>query len=232
MGRIDQKDEDAILSARHTSNLATEALLATYRTETMPKVPENITGLDMTEVNQLDYPLFEKFFALTQEISSLTQAAIYNHLTTDPQDWGSERAGIIDQLRKKGLNSPSFRIFSKVQLEEITKEIDLDPEEWNAYAAENHTWFCIFNLPKPLNRFWRKGSSKKIGGSPMGPRIIDWGKIYEDEVMPQILGRIEEAQLATGLTLSRLNRPKHHTDEYYYVWGLSLKDRENSPGVP
>lgn len=222
MYRPDQTDQDAQLTARHSTNLRPDTVIKQWDEAIKPPViPGNVSWIDLSKISSKDYPLFEKFFEFVTEINTIIDRETFDTLTADPENWGTERKKILDKLKSLKLDQPHFRIVSRDQLPKVAKEINFPLDE-DSPAVKKNKWFCIFNLPKAVDKFWRKGAVSHAGGFPLEKQIINWGEIYE-KAIAQVWGRMDESQSATSLTLDRLNSiGEHEFGKYYYVWGIRL----------
>lgn len=125
MPPLPDTDRDVALTTRHTiAGVKPEAILRQYEAEkppTPPTIPENVS-ISLSSVDPKDYPLFEKFFDFTREVTGVVQKTIFDSLTADPENWGCDRKTIIDHLKTKKMDQPNFQIVPKSELAKIAKK--------------------------------------------------------------------------------------------------------------
>lgn len=235
MSRPDHaSDVDDIISTVHRSTATRPSeVIKQLEDQKIPKLPNNVSGLDLSKIDAKDYPLLKKFLELTREITKVFDEVTYRLLSEELETIGEERQKTIQQLEKSQLDQPHFRIFSREQLQQVADEINLPLGEQYKESTSNCEWFCVFTLPKYVDRYWYK-SDEMTSREPQDidqdvfpiPDSIEdgqikWGNIYIESIN-LVWGLMDIFQDATGLTLSRLNVPfEHKVEKYYYVWGIS-----------
>ncbi len=144
----------------------------------------------------------QEFVALIQEYQA-TRRRI-------PQD-------ILDYMAEKKLDLPSFCIAHKNNAEKILEEFGMPS------VISDRELLLIFQLPKPLAHFWRKGGADSwgSGAEDIQGAAIEWGYFYRElmRIVWETQGRNEnENQLA----FTRVNGIKNHdARRYYYIWKIS-----------
>jgi len=129
----------------------------------------------------------------------------------------SER--IRNFFEEKDLFEPSLRVLIGEKAGEFLNKNNL-----KADFVIGKDVILVFQLPKPLAKFWWKGD---IGGSMAGVNReikgvgVEWGKFYHD-IMPLVWEFVGEMQCESDVYIERINNlGQHHPDEYYYVWKIS-----------
>ncbi len=127
----------------------------------------------------------------------------------------------LTYLEESGLTDPNFKFRLGAEADILLGELGLGtgkPE----ISSDNGV--LVFNLPKPLAKFWWKSDSLPGLAShrkPLGS-VIEWGGIYYD-LMPIVWNITEEFELGNHLIFDRINGLGQHVpDSYYYVWKVSL----------
>lgn len=124
---------------------------------------------------------------------------------------------ILAYLREKNLMFPKFSLLvgnkAKNFLDSVTHEVDLDGKV-----------LMVFNLPKPLAKFWWKGD---VAGSSagvnkeVGEAGIEWGYFYHN-IMPSVWENVGFLECESDICLERINGiGEHDPDSYYYIWAVS-----------
>ncbi|MBM4402644.1 MAG: hypothetical protein FJ044_05360 [Candidatus Cloacimonetes bacterium] len=120
---------------------------------------------------------------------------------------------IREFLQNHGMEYPDFVFRFGREAEDLLNSVGLDFTVNKPIPKDKGV--LLFQLPKPLAKFWEKSSYRKeIGGT-----AIEWGKFY-DQLMPavwEVRDRFEWED--NKLFFERLNESgEHDPDEYYYVW--------------
>ncbi len=124
---------------------------------------------------------------------------------------------IIDYLSEKDFIFPNFIIAVREQAQKLLEEYGFQEE------INNQDLLLVFQLPKPLAKFWWKGGADSWGGESIDieDRAIEWGHFYR-ELLPIIWetqGRYEDEK---GLDFYRINEiGEHDPEKYYYIWKMS-----------
>ena len=110
--------------------------------------------------------------------------------------------------------------------EKVSIDINFDQDDKiNGY--EDDDWILVYNLPKPVGQFWKKGSDGWVEqGTKIEEQIINWGKLYQT-ITEQIWGLIDIYYNSRGLKLTRLNPVGVHEPlNFYYIWKVTV---DNDP---
>lgn len=121
---------------------------------------------------------------------------------------------IIRRIKETHHDIPSFSLFDHDQGSKFLEAHTY----WDPSRYEVGDFLMVFNLPKPLGKFWYKGGDGKLA-EEVAPGEIEWGHFYR-ECMPVVYEGVDSA-LAQGLQLFRLNSySDHEPDSYYYIWSV------------
>jgi hypothetical protein len=147
-------------------------------------------------------------------------------LDTLPVSNEHQREKIIKYIKEKRLDYPTFKLRFGREADKMLETVGLEPR----FGQEPRKGVLLFQLPKPLAKFWRKGSEDKDDkGMDMQGTVIEWGKIYRS-VTPVIWRTLDEYYESEGLDLDRINAVgEHDPNRYYYVW---LLDKSRPPKFP
>ena len=131
----------------------------------------------------------------------------------------------MNKMISRGYDLPEFRLYAG---EEAIKYLA------DKYAIDNTGFtdsgmILVFQLPKPIARFWYRGGDDSWGNenNKVPPNDIEWGKLYRD-VLPSIW-QIRDAEQAFGaLDMFRVNYVNEHDhNDYYYLWYVRNKIPED-----
>ncbi|MBI2326646.1 hypothetical protein HYU91_04650 [Candidatus Collierbacteria bacterium] len=120
---------DIISTVHRSAAVRPSKVIEQLEDQKIPKLPSNVSGLDLSKIDVIDYPLMEKFLELTREITKDFDEVTYRLLTEELETKGEKRQKTIQQLRESQLDQPHFRIFSGNQLQQVADEIDLPLDE-------------------------------------------------------------------------------------------------------
>jgi uncharacterized protein (UPF0335 family) len=121
---------------------------------------------------------------------------------------------IDEYLREKGLLLPRFDVYIGQQALDVQRKYHL----LNDAELEEEPMIIVFNLPKPLFRFWWKGGAGTWGERSQDTRqmVIEWGRIYRD-----VIRTVWDMTDYGDTCFERLNpEGVHEEGEYYYLWRL------------
>ena len=124
---------------------------------------------------------------------------------------------IVDYLLEKNFVLPYFTIASREQAEALLKEYGLGGK----FNKQN--LLLVFQLPKPLARFWWKGGADSWGKSAedIKDTAIEWGHFYR-ELMYVVWETQGFHENESGLRFQRVNSVgEHDPKKYYYIWEMS-----------
>jgi len=170
--------------------------------------------------------------SVTEVVNSYCASAAYEVMTrfwkefdalVQYRDGGGEK--IREYLREKGLDCPKFKLRFGESAKEMLRTLDLK-KDWLS-DSEIERGVLLFQLPKPLAQYWRKGIGEwGEGGVDVSdqPPVIPWGTIYRG-VMQSLWDMETYWKEDKGLVLDRINRVgEHDSAQYYYVWLLDPED--------
>src|SRR3989339_726279 len=118
---------------------------------------------------------------------------------------------ILDFLSAKQLDIPSFKITYGPSAKQFLETHGFKNK------ADQRKIVLIFQLPKPLAKFWWKNNYKTKKST------IEWGELYKD-IMPSVWEVINDYELNKGLNFDRINSFYQHDTEpesYHYLWEMS-----------
>lgn len=124
---------------------------------------------------------------------------------------------IIDYLLEKKFDLPEFTILQGQSARELLIGFDLDSE------VEDKELLLVFQLPKPLARFWWKGGANLEGNESRGKedKVIEWGHFYR-ELMGGVWHLQGYYENEKGLDFCRVNDyGEHDPKKFYYVWKMN-----------
>ena len=112
------------------------------------------------------------------------------------------------KIYEKGILAPAFDIYGKTTGDAFLSSLGID------WGIDKNDILLVFNLPKPLAIFWRKGKEVEPAKG-----MIQWGDIYWRN-MPVIWEYVGDPP--QGLSLQRINENgQHDANKYYYLWEVS-----------
>ncbi len=86
---------------------------------------------------------------------------------------------------------------------------------------EDTDLIAVFNLPRPLARFWFKGGNDEWGYGSEDTRgmVTEWGWFYRN-VLKKVWDRVDDIG-ESRIFLERINPISNHDPEkYYYIWKI------------
>lgn len=115
MSRPDHaSDVDDIISTVHRSTATRPSeVIKQLEDQKIPKLPNNVSGLDLSKIDAKDYPLLKKFLELTREITKVFDEVTYRLLSEELETRGEERQKTIQQLEKSQLDQPTSGYFQE-----------------------------------------------------------------------------------------------------------------------
>lgn len=126
---------------------------------------------------------------------------------------------IIRKFIEKDYDLPEFKILDGVEANKLLFEIDgIDEGDPNAniWKLEDDELLVVFNLSKPLARFWYKGPTENP------PTHIEWGNFYYHG-KEAVWSHAGEEILHGKLNLDRRNDAgQHDSKKYSYVWTAKI----------
>lgn len=129
--------------------------------------------------------------------------------------FGKMPKDILEYLKNKDLMFPKFSLLVGDKAQNF---LSLVGHEVNSGEAKV---FKVFNLPKPLAKFWWKGDT---GGSMAGVNRevegagIEWGYFYHN-IMPSVWENIGFLECESDIRLEQINGiGEHNPDSFYYIW--------------
>ncbi len=133
---------------------------------------------------------------------------------------------IIEKMKKRGHDLPRFTVYDGESAKKFLQNNfpEIDPKD---RVLDENSFLVVFNLPKPLARFWHRGGLNSWGEKSekvkkVGKGEIEWGHLYR-EGMPVIWDQMDNYDL--GFT--RINDyGQHDPKKYYYVWVVSERQVE------
>ncbi|MCD6149992.1 hypothetical protein J7J13_04400 [bacterium] len=131
---------------------------------------------------------------------------------------------IVDYLLEKNFDLPYFTIAYGKDARELLEEYDLD------FKTNGQNLLLVFQLPKPLSRFWWKGGADSWGNfsEDVQNAVIEWGHFYR-ELMPVVWEEQGRYENVNGLNFYRVNEiGEHNPKKYYYVWEVSEWENRNT----
>jgi hypothetical protein len=184
----------------------------------VPNISVEISKPMDTEVQKMLNELLELVTETSRKYVQALEDALKNTAEDIPEDNAkashiSER--MKDFMREKNLLYPSFRILGEDEAKQFLEK--------NGYRAEkifSDQLLLVFNLPKPLARYWWKGTlSDNFENAQTKETVAEWGKLYERTIY--IAWEMEQDAINAGLSLhfSRVNGYGiHDVSEFYYIW--------------
>jgi hypothetical protein len=149
------------------------------------------------------------------------QREIWPYIYKDPRISKKMRA----YIKEHGLDLPTFHVYTADAADEY-----LDAVLPGAHLNENDNFLVVFNLPKPLAQYWKKGDSEEWedDSSDMRGMVVEWRKLYR-EMIPYVWGQLQDQQDYEGLHIRRINDIHVHSPkDFYYIWEFSDKPFEQS----
>lgn len=130
---------------------------------------------------------------------------------------------MLAKMRDKKHDLPEFTVMDGESAGRFLKETDL--AEWAELNDRN--FLMVFNLPKPIARFWYRGGAELwgTGGQEIPEENVEWGRFYR-EVMPAVWNEVGYEESEGKLDFSRVNGVgEHDPQRYYYIWEVSRYPR-------
>lgn len=129
---------------------------------------------------------------------------------------------ILEYLKEKNLMFPKFSLLVGNRAQKFLDSVDYNVDVEGKILM-------IFNLPKPLAKFWWKGD---VEGSTAGVNSevdgagIEWGYFYHN-IMPTVWENVGFLECESDVYIERLNGiGDHDPDSFYYIWMVSKPKNE------
>ncbi len=157
-----------------------------------------------------------------REISLSFQAHILELFKNYNSDKGSKAftPEIANKMIKRGYDLPQFSI---KQGESARAFLESTGNLSGTSSLLKDSVLLIFNLPRPIARFWYKGGQDSWGegAQKVDPNNIEWGHFYR-EIMDTVWEGVGVEEFK-GLAFQRINDlSDHKLQKYYYIWAVKL----------
>lgn len=173
-----------------------------------------VTVIPDQEATPEKQALTDQATAFAEELSDSFRGKFWEVVAETEKEEGQWPESIRRFIEEKGFDLPRLCVAADTETtNELIESFDL--EDPGGAKLRPDEILVVFNLPKPLDFFWRKGHEVPT------PTVIGWGNIYE-RTIPNVWDEWDEAGPRFGLEVNRLNQPgEHEPGNYYYVWAVS-----------
>lgn len=173
------------------------------------------------ELSERKKVILDRVRQFTGEVSEAFRQEFLRLLSEYHNSQSDYGVKIVEWLQEKGFDLPDFDLYDAASGDEFLAEHDfqkkIDPDKM----------LLVFQLPKPLAKFWWKGEQEECGRKLQGSTRL-WGKFYHD-LMPTVHYIWDHAEEDKELTIHRLNvAGQHDEDNYYYLWEVGTYREEKN----
>lgn len=131
---------------------------------------------------------------------------------------------MMERMIEKGYDLPQLKILSDEFAQRFLDETDIN----TGHPVGDDSLLVIFNLPKPMGRFWYKGGEDYWGDDKEKEEIdrsknVAWGDFYRKSA--PVIWNIDNDMDEKDIKVNRLNLAgQHDPKKYYYIWEVSYWD--------
>jgi len=141
---------------------------------------------------------------VAQRISIDFQDQMHHLMDNYQKDRGSDAftPEMAQKMKEKGHDLPRFTIKDGEAAQKFMEEVG-EAERWD---LNENSVLLVFNLPRPIARFWHRGATDSWGEQSVevGEGEVEWGYFYR-ESMPTIWEGVGYEECEGTLTFDRIN---------------------------
>lgn len=200
-------------------------------------IPNNILTKLSTPAEQLsgrEKELFDEIIGFCGRLTDCFEKKFITLLGDDQSKVVDPDGRVKDFLIKHKMTKPWFMVMDKEGAKSFLKEFYLSPIERGTDV--DSSFIVLFNLPKPLEQWWKKGKGSWGGEyDDIHGMAIEWGRYYRESMLvvwDELDVEDENGQSLKGVDwdffVNRLNAVADHVPGwYYYVWQFNKPSLQN-----